>query len=103
MSFFLTALFILNEETLPEEMDKIGIEYKNLEQLLSNQVFLNFFESKVEEANAHLNQVQKIKKYRIHDGFFSVENEALTPTMKLKKIKLLKQYQNVVEELYEAS
>ena len=100
---FLTALFILNEETLPEEMDKIGIEYKNLEQLLSNQVFLNFFKSKVEEANAHLNQVQKIKKYRIHDGFFSVENEALTPTMKLKKIKLLKQYQNVVEELYEAS
>ena len=44
--------------------------------------------------------VEKIKKFRLIDEIFSIENGLLTPTMKVKRNKVTAKYKNIIENFY---
>ena len=54
----------------------------------------------VNEINNNLTLVEKIKKFQIIDENFSIENGLLTPTMKVKRNKVITKYKNVLEDFY---
>ena len=77
---FLVALLVLNDEKkfLPE--DKIKDEIDNI--------------------NKKLSKIENIKKYFTVNEKFSIENGMLTPTLKLKRYKIIQKYKNNLEKLY---
>jgi len=77
---FLVALLVLNDEKkfLPE--DKIKDEIENI--------------------NKKLSKIENIKKYFTVNEKFSIENGMLTPTLKLKRYKIIQKYKNNLEKLY---
>ena len=54
----------------------------------------------VNEINKNLTLVEKIKKFNLINENFSIENGLLTPTMKVKRNKVIAKYQNVLENFY---
>jgi len=54
----------------------------------------------VNEINKNLTLVEKIKKFYLINDNFSIENNLLTPTMKVKRNKVIQKYKNVLESLY---
>ena len=56
--------------------------------------------NKVEEINKDLSIIEKIKNIIIIKEKFSIENRMLTPTLKLKKYKIIEKYKNQLEKLY---
>lgn len=56
--------------------------------------------NKVEEINKDLSIIEKIKNIIIIKEKFSIENRMLTPTLKLKKFKIIEKYKNQLEKLY---
>jgi len=54
----------------------------------------------VKEINNNLTLVEKIKKFYLVDENFSIENGLLTPTMKVKRNKVIAKYKNILESLY---
>ena len=77
---YLVSLIVLNkeykeitEEQLQEELDKI---------------------------NKNLSKIEKIKKFFIIKDQFTIENNMMTPTLKLKRYKIIKNYQNEIEKLF---
>ena len=54
----------------------------------------------IEKINNNLARIENIKKFIITDEKFSIENGMLTPTMKLKRYKIIQKYQNKFENLY---
>ena len=77
---FLVALLVLNEEKKLLSEDKIKEEIENI--------------------NKKLSKVENIKKYFIINEKFSIENGMLTPTLKLKRYKIIQKYKNYLEKLY---
>ena len=57
-------------------------------------------EKAINRVNESLTLVEKIKKFRLIDEGFSIENGMLTPTMKVKKNKVKVKYKNILEDLY---
>jgi len=57
-------------------------------------------EEEIENINKNLSKAEKIKKYLIIKKQFTIENGLLTPTLKLKRYKIIKKYQNEFEKLY---
>jgi len=76
---YLVALIVLNKDFLNEK-EKI------------NQV--------LEKVNKKLTLVEKIKKIQLIDENFSIENGLLTPTMKVKRKKVIEKYKKELEKLY---
>ena len=52
------------------------------------------------DINNNLTLVEKIKKFQLIDENFSIENGLLTPTMKIKRNKVITKYQNILENFY---
>ena len=77
---FLVALLVLNEEKKSSTDEEIKFE--------------------IEKINKKLSKIENIKKYFIINEKFSIENGMLTPTLKLKRYKIIQKYKNELEKLY---
>ena len=54
----------------------------------------------IENLNKSLSLVEKIKKFKLIKEEFTIENGMLTPTLKLKRKKILEKYKENLEKLY---
>ena len=54
----------------------------------------------IENINKNLTKIEKIKKFFVVKENFSIENGMMTPTLKLKRYKIIKLYKKNFEELY---
>jgi len=54
----------------------------------------------IDNINKNLSLVEKIKKFKLIDENFSIENGLLTPTMKVKRNKVIVKYKNILENFY---
>ena len=57
-------------------------------------------EKAVERANKAVSRAESIRKFRIIDATFTVENGYVTPSMKLRRRKVLADYAYEVDALY---
>jgi len=77
---FLVALIVINNN------------FKNIDNKI--------IEAEIEKINKELTKIEKIKKFFIIDNQFSIENGYMTPTLKLKRFKIIKEYKKELENLY---
>ena len=56
--------------------------------------------NEIEKMNRDLSKIEKIKKFIIVDKQFSIENGFMTPTLKLKRYKIIQEYKKNLEKLY---
>jgi len=54
----------------------------------------------INEINNNLTLIEKIKKFQLINENFSIENGLLTPTMKVKRNKVVAKYKNILENFY---
>jgi long-chain acyl-CoA synthetase len=54
----------------------------------------------IEKINKKLTLLEKIKKIQLIKENFSIENGLMTPTMKVKRKKVIEKYKNQLEKLY---
>jgi len=55
----------------------------------------------INKTNENLTLVEKVKKFYLIDENFSIANGLLTPTMKVKRNKVIVKYKNILEKLYQ--
>jgi len=54
----------------------------------------------INKINNNLTLIEKIKKFQLINENFSIENGLLTPTMKVKRNKVITKYKNILEDFY---
>jgi long-chain acyl-CoA synthetase len=57
-------------------------------------------QEEIEKINKELTKIEKIKKFIIINNQFSIENGFMTPTLKLKRFKIIQEYKKELEDLY---
>ena len=72
--------------------------------LVLNKDFSNIskddLSKEIENVNEKLTKIEKIKKFIIVKEQFTIENGLMTPTLKLKRYKIINKYKNELEKLY---
>jgi len=97
---YVTALFTINV-TAAETLRGME-EFKNrpLAEVAAASPVLDEVGGVVKRVNQQLAPFEQIKRFRILDREFSIENGELTPTMKVRRTKVLENFREVVAELY---
>ena len=57
-------------------------------------------QKEIENINKNLSKIENIKKFFVTNEKFTIENGMLTPTLKLKRYKIIKKYINNFKKLY---
>ena len=63
---------------------------------INNQIIFD----EIEKINKNLTKIEKIKKFFVANDQFTIENGMMTPTLKLKRYKIIQKYKNEFEKLY---
>ena len=98
---FIAALITLDEEALPGWLESKGKD-KGLtaEQLKDDEDLQAELDSAVKDANKAVSQAEAIKKFRVLGTDFTEDNGMLTPSLKLKRAVVMKEFDSEVEALY---
>jgi len=57
-------------------------------------------QEEIDKINKNLSKIEKIKKFIIIKDQFTIENNMMTPTLKLKRYKIIKNYKMELEKLF---
>jgi len=72
------------------------IVLSNDKKNINNKIINN----EIEKMNNELTRIEKIKKFIVIDKQFTIENGFMTPTLKLKRYKIIQEYKYELENLY---
>ncbi|MFC8501424.1 AMP-dependent synthetase/ligase [Pedococcus sp. NPDC057267] len=97
---FIAALITLDEEMYPSWAKNNGIDDVPFSQASTNEVVLAELQKAVDDANKSVSKAESIRKFAVLDGDFTEENGYLTPSLKLKRNIVMRDFQDQVEELY---
>ncbi len=99
---FASAIIIPNFHHIESWCKVKGHTYEGSAKAIRNEIIIQRIEREVEKLNEDLDQTEKIRKVVLLDDEWSVENQLLSPTLKLKRKALVEKYQDLIESIYEA-
>jgi long-chain acyl-CoA synthetase len=95
---FLSALITID----PEEMAKVlGLKLGAAEDCVSHKGVIAQVQSYVDSVNATLASYETLKKFTILPRDFTIEDGELTPTLKVKRRSVQKQYEGLIDSMYD--
>jgi long-chain acyl-CoA synthetase len=99
---FIGALITLDAEALPAWLRTTGKDPSlTPQQLREDPDLLAELDRAVADANKAVSHAEAIKKFRVLTDDFTEDNGTLTPSLKLKRAVVMKEYGNEVEALYQ--
>ncbi|MFG2457930.1 AMP-dependent synthetase/ligase [Streptomyces sp. NPDC048523] len=100
---FCTALIALDEVSILEWAKENGLEGKSYAEVVAAPVTVSMVEGYVKQLNEGLQRWQTIKKFRLLPRDLDVEHGEITPSLKLKRPVVEREYKHLIEEMYAGS
>lgn len=97
---FIAALVTIDEEMLPGWAANNGLGALTIEQARTNETVLAEIQGAVDEANKAVSKAESIRKFSILSEDFTEDNGTLTPSLKLKRNVIMRDFEEDVEALY---
>ncbi len=98
---FLTALVSIDLANVADWARAEGIEFSSPGELPAHPRVVELIRAEIEAKNRELASFESIKDFRIVDEF-TIDNDLLTPTMKVKRAQAIIRHGALVEEMYPA-
>jgi len=96
---YITALIVPDAEFAANWAKEHGVP-NDLATLAGNAEFKTAIGKAVENANKQLNALEKVRKFTLAHQAFTVENGLMTPTLKVRRHAILREYRDALDALY---
>ncbi|MEU2910529.1 AMP-dependent synthetase/ligase [Streptomyces massasporeus] len=100
---FCTALIALDEVAITDWAKDHGLEGKPYAEIVAAPVTVDMVDGYVKQLNEGLQRWQTIKKFRLLPRDLDVEHGEITPSLKLKRPVVEREYKHLIEEMYDGS
>lgn len=97
---FVSALIVPDYEALEEYAKEKAIAFKNKKELLENTDVRAMLEQRIKQVQESLHGFEKVKKFKLLEKPFSMIENEITPTLKLKRKIILEKYKHLIDDLY---
>ena len=98
---FVSALIVPVYGFVKDYAKEKGIEYKNMEELLQHPKILGLFRARIDTLQQQFAHYEQVKRFTLLPEPFSMERGELTNTLKLKRPIVAKNYNEVIDKMYE--
>ncbi|MFE5889322.1 AMP-dependent synthetase/ligase [Streptomyces sp. NPDC002285] len=97
---FCTALIALDEVAIVAWAEENGLGGKSYAEIVASPAAIEMVDGYVQQLNAGLQKWQTIKKFRLLPRDLDVEHGEITPSLKLKRPVVEREYKGLIEEMY---
>ncbi|PFG35467.1 long-chain acyl-CoA synthetase [Flavimobilis soli] len=97
---FIGALLTIDTEALPGWLSAQGKPAMSLQEALADADVQKSLDKAIARANKAVSRAESIRKYRVLENDFTIDNGYLTPSLKVKRNVVLEDFAHEVEALY---
>ncbi|MBP6870724.1 MAG: long-chain fatty acid--CoA ligase [Bacteroidales bacterium] len=97
---FVSALIVPSFDNLKTIAENLGIDINDRQKVVSHDTVQKIFRDKLEELQQELTPYERVVKFTLLTEPFSIENNAMTSTLKLKRKVITEKHIAVIEEMY---
>jgi long-chain acyl-CoA synthetase len=97
---YLTVIIMIDQENVEKFAQDADLPFSNYASLTRAPQVQELIQSEIDRVNKKFARVEQIKKFWLLDTQLSAEDEELTPTMKLKRKKVLEKYAAQIDAMY---
>ncbi|HUI28754.1 MAG TPA: long-chain fatty acid--CoA ligase [Candidatus Acidoferrales bacterium] len=98
---FASALIFPNWDALKNFAHKNQIRFNSNRELAENEKVNELYQSVIDEMNKNLSQWETIKRFAVLDGELTIEEDYLTPTLKMKRRNVENRYRELIDSFYQ--
>jgi len=98
---FVTALIFIDPINLESYAQKKNIQDKRFASLVSDASFVQRISRVIHQINKHQNAWEKVRKFTLVEELPTIENQILTPSMKVSRQKAYDRYADDIDKMYE--
>jgi len=98
---FVSALIIPAYETLKSKEKELDIVGKNGKEIAESTRVYEFYNELIKQEQKGLDGYEQIKNFIIMPEAFSIENNALTNTLKIKRKQVTEHYRELINNMYQ--
>ena len=96
---YLVAIIVPNKELALEWAKENNVD-SNLSNIIKDNSFIKKIREVVDKVNKNLSAIEQIRKFILIDHEFTIENNMMTPSMKVRRFKVKDMYKEKLENLY---
>ncbi|MFT4186418.1 MAG: long-chain fatty acid--CoA ligase [Micrococcaceae bacterium] len=98
---FISAIISLDAEVIPSWLEHHDLPLDtSLSELVEHPKVIAEVQDAVNDANSTVSHAEAIKKFKVIESDFTEESGHLTPSLKIKRTKVLKDFQDTVDDIY---
>lgn len=98
---YIAALIVPEYKKLSEKARELGIKCDNIQELCSNKEIHDFVRNEIDHlCRNKLANYERVKRFSLLEREFSLENNEITPTLKLKRKIISENFKMEIELLY---
>ncbi|MCF2705787.1 long-chain fatty acid--CoA ligase [Arcanobacterium haemolyticum] len=99
---FISALITLDPEMLPAWLENHGLPSMSASDAGRDAQVIAALDRAVKRANEAVSRAESIRKFEVLPIDFSVQNGYLTPSLKVKRAAILRDFADVIDRIYES-
>jgi len=97
---FLVALIVPNFEKLEREAAALGVQFGSKDELVRDEKVKALMQNEIDRFNQNLDRQEKIRRFALLPRDFTIEDDEITPSLKVKRKNIDKKYKHVIDSLY---
>jgi long-chain acyl-CoA synthetase len=97
---YLSALIVPNFEKLEREAATLGVSTASREALVSDERIKGLIQAELDRFNKNLDRQEKIRRFALLSRDFTIDDDEITPSLKVKRKNIDKKYKNVIDQMY---
>jgi long-chain acyl-CoA synthetase len=97
---FLVALIVPNFEKLEREAATLGVQYQTKDELVNHPQVKSLIQAEIDRFNANLDRQEKIRRFALLPRDFTIEDDEITPSLKVKRKNIDQKYKHIIDSLY---
>lgn len=96
----ITALIVPEKDAVEQFARQCGLAARTYTALLATAEVRDLIAGQIEQATPHLADHERITRFTLLPEPFTIENDLLTPTLKLRRARIAERYRNEIASMY---
>jgi long-chain acyl-CoA synthetase len=97
---YLVAVIVPNFEKLERDASSMGLTFQTRDQLVANDKVRTMIQDEIDRFNKNLDRQEKIRRFALLSRDFTIDEDEITPSLKVKRKTIDKKYKGMIDQMY---
>jgi long-chain acyl-CoA synthetase len=97
---YLVALLVPNFDKLERDSKAMGVQFGSRQELIANEKVQQIYQTEIDRFNLNLDRQEKIRRFALLPRDFTIDDDEITPSLKVKRKMIDKKYKDIIDQLF---